>query len=144
MGNLHLKQLVCFFLDFKVQKKTDQLLEVKVPHHRLDIAIPADLVEEIARVYGYNRMPSTLIRDALPPQRENFQLQGVEAIRDILVASGMDEVITYTMTNPLDESNLILQEGFDQKNYVPEHNSSGQIPPAGLNSIHQEGWSWCK
>ena len=109
-------------LEFTVQNKTDQLLEVTVPHHRLDIAIPADLVEEIARVYGYNRMPSTLIRDALPPQRENFQLQGVEAIRDILVASGMDEVITYTMTNPLDESNLMLQEGFDQKNYVPVKN----------------------
>ena len=97
-------------LEFTVQNKTDQLLEVTVPHHRLDIVIPADLVEEIARVYGYNRMPSTLIRDSLPPQRENFQLQGVEAIRDILVASGMDEVITYTMTNPLDESNLLLQE----------------------------------
>ncbi|HJM05333.1 MAG: phenylalanine--tRNA ligase subunit beta [SAR324 cluster bacterium] len=133
-------------LGFSVETMTgEEKLHVTVPPHRLDIDIPADLVEEIARVHGYNRMPSTLIRDALPPQRENIQLQGVEWIRDILTGSGLDEIITYTMTSPLDESYLFLREGFEEKDYVPVRNPLSnershlrrKLLPGALHSARQ-------
>jgi len=80
--------------------------EVTPPSHRLDIAIPADLVEEVGRVYGYDRMPHTLIADDLPPQRRNHMLDGTERIRDILTACGLDEIITYSMISLEDERRL--------------------------------------
>ncbi len=101
-------------------------MRVEVPSHRMDIRIPADLVEEIARVYGYNNMPSTLIQDALPPQHENRQLDGAERVRDLLTGAGLDEIITYSMTNPHDEARLRLQETVELKHYVPVKNPLSQ------------------
>ena len=72
-------------------------LLVTIPSHRLDIAIPADLVEEIGRIYGYDRLTPTLLEDELPPQRRNLALEGEEKVRDILVGAGLDEVITYSI-----------------------------------------------
>jgi phenylalanyl-tRNA synthetase beta chain len=72
-------------------------LRVAIPSHRLDVSIPADLAEEIGRVYGYDRLPVTLLQDELPPQRRNVALEGEEAVRDILSGAGLDEVITYSM-----------------------------------------------
>ena len=57
------------------------LLRVTVPDHRMDIDGRHDLVEEICRVYGYDRIPSTIIADALPPQRGNPELEGEELIK---------------------------------------------------------------
>ena len=40
-----------------------------MPSHRLDVSIAADLLEDIARIHGYEEIPLTLINDVLPPQR---------------------------------------------------------------------------
>jgi len=85
-------------LEFTVQDRGDAW-EVAVPQHRLDIGIPADLCEEIARVYGYDRIPTTLLDDELPPQRSNVELEVEEHLRDVLVGTGLQEVITYSLGN---------------------------------------------
>ncbi len=81
-------------------------LHVSVPSHRQDVHIAADLVEEIGRIYGYDRLPTTLLDDELPPQRRNVALEGEEKVRDILVGAGLDEVITYSMIDVRDEARL--------------------------------------
>ena len=81
-------------------------LLVTVPSHRQDINIPADLAEEIGRIYGYDRLTPTLLDDELPPQRRNVALEGEEKVRDILVGAGLDEVITYSMIDVRDEAKL--------------------------------------
>ena len=53
-------------------------MQVDVPSYRLDVNIPADLVEEIGRIYGYDRLAPTLLADELPPQRQNLALEGEE------------------------------------------------------------------
>ncbi len=60
----------------------------------------ADLMEEIARIYGYERIPETRMADELPPQRSNPALEQEERMRDLLVGLGLQEVITYRMTTP--------------------------------------------
>lgn len=82
-------------------------LLVAVPTHRQDVSIPADLAEEIGRVYGYDRMPHTLLEDELPPQRRNINLEGEEKVRDVLVGCGLTEVITYSMIDRRDEEKLL-------------------------------------
>jgi phenylalanyl-tRNA synthetase beta chain len=50
-------------------------------------------------VYGYDRIPMTLIDDALPPQRANTALELEERVRDLLVGAGIQETITYPLGN---------------------------------------------
>jgi phenylalanyl-tRNA synthetase beta chain len=80
------------------------LLRVVPPDHRLDIGKGivgrADIMEEIVRLHGYDRIPETQISDTIPPQYGNPALQREEALRDLLVALGMQEVITYRLTSP--------------------------------------------
>ncbi len=66
-----------------------QVVRVGVPSFRLDVSIPADLVEEVARSYGYDRLPMTLLADELPAQERNVDLELEERVRDVLVGCGL-------------------------------------------------------
>ena len=74
-------------------------VRVTVPSYRQDVTILADLCEEVARMYGYDRIPTTLLADELPEQRANPALEWEHKVRDVLVGSGLDEAITYSLTN---------------------------------------------
>ena len=93
-------------LEFKVEPYGDHLM-VTVPDHRMDIEGAHDLVEEICRMVGYENIPSTIIADALPPQRGNPDLEREEQVRDILVQLGLQEVISYRLTSIEREARLI-------------------------------------
>ncbi len=92
---------------------------VTVPSHRQDVNIPADLAEEIGRIYGYDRLAPTLLEDELPPQRRNLKLEGDEKVRDILVGAGLDEVITYSMIDVRDEMRLNVPVNVPGTSEVP-------------------------
>jgi phenylalanyl-tRNA synthetase beta chain len=87
-------------------KPGEQLLRCTAPWHRLDIQVPADLAEEIARIIGYERIDTTLMDDVLPPQRRNHRLETEERIRDILVGCGLQETISYSLTTPENHDRL--------------------------------------
>ena len=86
-------------LEFTCVPISEDTLRVTVPEHRLDCQYPADLIEEVVRVYGYERIPVTELADRLPPQRSNRGLELEETVRDILVGCGLQEVVTYSLTN---------------------------------------------
>ena len=87
---------------FVVEEVPEQseLLRVTAPDDRLDIEGAHDLIEEVCRMYRYERVPETVLRDALPPQRGNPLLEREERLRDALVELGLQEVITYRLTTP--------------------------------------------
>jgi phenylalanyl-tRNA synthetase beta chain len=93
-------------LEFQVET-LDHLLRVTVPDHRTEVTLPADLIEEVARIYGYDRIPTTTLSDALPPQRTNLELVIEERMRDLLVRAGLQEIITYRLTTPEREARLL-------------------------------------
>lgn len=82
-------------------------LRVTVPDHRLDCQYPADLIEEIVRIHGYDRLPATEMADRLPPQRANRPLELEERVRDVLVGSGLQEIVTYSLTSLEREAALV-------------------------------------
>lgn len=84
----------------------DDSLIITVPSHRRDVTSPIDLVEEVGRIWGYDRFSKTLMSDELPPQRQARRLEGTEYVRDVLTGCGMDEVITYSLTSLEEESKL--------------------------------------
>lgn len=94
-------------LDFAVEPAGESALRVTQPAYRTDVDGPDDVLEEIVRIYGYEKIPSTLIADALPPLDGNAALEQEEAARDVLVDSGMQEIVTYSFTNPTHEAALL-------------------------------------
>jgi phenylalanyl-tRNA synthetase beta chain len=73
---------------------------VQPPSFRFDIQIEADLIEEVGRIHGYNRLPSIAMQgalDVLPlPEAE----QSLEQVCDLLVARGYQEAVTYSFIDP--------------------------------------------
>ena len=96
---------------FDVEIEGDTL-HVVAPDHRLDIGTgvvgQADLIEEIARIHGYDQIPNTIIADMMPPQWGNISLEREERTRDILVALGLRENISYRFTTPEREAMLTI------------------------------------
>jgi phenylalanyl-tRNA synthetase beta chain len=90
-------------LEFSVSIKGDQL-DVTTPPHRLDIGEDmigkADLMEEIARIYGYDKIPESNLADELPLQVGNRDLELEEKVRDKLAGLGLQEIVTYRITSP--------------------------------------------
>jgi phenylalanyl-tRNA synthetase beta chain len=97
-------------LEFDVRQEGDSL-RVLPPDHRLDIGDGlvgmADVMEEIARIYGYDRIPETMMAEELPPQRGNACLVREERARDLLVGMGLQEVVTYRLTTAEKEVRLL-------------------------------------
>lgn len=91
-------------LDFAVSERTENDADVQwhvlPPSHRFDIALEADLVEEVCRIYGYNNIPSTvpLARPPLAtvPLAEHSEVQ----LKQQFVRLGFNEVITYSFIDP--------------------------------------------
>jgi phenylalanyl-tRNA synthetase beta chain len=109
-------------LEFEVSVES-YMLRVGTPPTRLDIGRgitgKADLMEEIARIYGYDRLPETRLADALPPQLGNPALEGEESLRDLLVGQGLQEVITHRLTNVDKEKRLYPLPGqAEDQDYV--------------------------
>jgi phenylalanyl-tRNA synthetase beta chain len=96
-------------LEFKCEPTRDGL-RVTAPSHRLDIGEGvvglADVLEEVARSYGYDNIPETRMADALPPQIGNPVHEWEEHARDLLVSLGLQEIVSYRMTSPERESRV--------------------------------------
>jgi phenylalanyl-tRNA synthetase beta chain len=110
-------------LEFQCEVQGETRLRVTVPDHRLDIGTgvtgAADLIEEVARVYGYDRIPVTEMADRLPPQRDIVAVDLEERVRDLLVVAGLQEVIAYRLTTPEREDMLAPGDGpAPQRPYV--------------------------
>jgi phenylalanyl-tRNA synthetase beta chain len=101
-------------LEFKCEVMSDKL-RVTAPSHRMDIDEGvvglADVLEEVARSYGYENIPTTTMADALPPQIGNPVHEWEEHLRDLLVSIGMQEIVTYRMTSPEREARLLVGAG---------------------------------
>jgi len=70
------------------------------PSWRFDIAIEQDLVEEVARIYGYNNLPTSTPTMALELQAKPERQQDLSIFRQQLVASGYQEAVTYSFVDP--------------------------------------------
>ncbi len=100
-------------LGFAVTARDEQLA-VTVPSHRHDARREADLIEEVARVQGYDRIPSTSPRAPveLPRRNEEFSLQ--RKTTDALLSLGMTQTITLSFSSPEDMERIGYTGSLDQ------------------------------
>jgi phenylalanyl-tRNA synthetase beta chain len=113
LGHTYSRELVTRVLtslDFTVEPVDSKLL-VTVPGHRPDVESRADLAEEIARITGYDEIPTTMPTGAPPEPFVEPLLVAGEQAKDVLVASGLREVKTYSLVAPGSDARLRLAGG---------------------------------
>ncbi len=87
------------------QPSTDEWL-CTVPSWRFDLAIEADLIEEVARIYGYNNLPVSTINMPLEIQPTAEATSSLADIRQLLVSRDYQEAITYSFVDPALQSQI--------------------------------------
>ncbi|HEX79508.1 MAG TPA: phenylalanine--tRNA ligase subunit beta [Dehalococcoidia bacterium] len=90
--------LVALGFHMKKASSAEGLL-VNTPYWRSDISIEEDLIEEVARIIGYDNIPTTILSGMIPPQSGNPAVKLRERVNDILTGFGFQEVITYSLTS---------------------------------------------
>jgi phenylalanyl-tRNA synthetase beta chain len=93
------------------ERRGEDVLDCAVPSHRNDLHLPEDLVEEIARVHGYERIPTTLPLARLEPAALPPGFELAESARDALAGLGLVELATFPFVWPEDLDALGLEEG---------------------------------
>ncbi len=87
----------------------DTTFTVSVPARRWDISIVPDLIEEVARLYGYDNLPSTLPTATLTVGTLNTVQRRIRRTRQLLEAMGLDQAITYSLRGEHDNENFALE-----------------------------------
>ncbi|MEB3101087.1 phenylalanine--tRNA ligase subunit beta [Ferviditalea candida] len=87
-------------LNFPYEQSGEGLLRVFVPRRRGDITRYVDLIEEIARLYGYDRIPTTLMSGETTPGSLTKPQFIRRELRRLLTDSGLHEVVNYSLTHP--------------------------------------------
>jgi phenylalanyl-tRNA synthetase beta chain len=77
-----------------------QVWQISVPPYRFDISIEEDLIEEVARVYGYNQIPDIAPVASLKMSQHQEQKVQLNQLKNILVESDYQEAITYSFVDP--------------------------------------------
>ena len=94
-------------LKFSVER-SKETLRARPPDFRLDCSIPEDLVEEIGRIYGYDRVPSTLPGERTPVRNLYERHDADEIAREVLVGRELDEAVTNSLVNATESSNIAM------------------------------------
>ncbi len=104
---------VLLALSLGARSKKKGIIKVSVPSFRQDIRYEIDIVEEVARIYGYGKIGTTIPNIVPNPEKRPHEWQVKEKAKDVLVSLGLSEVMTYGLTS---KANLHKAFGFD----VPE------------------------
>jgi phenylalanyl-tRNA synthetase beta chain len=109
-------------LEFEVESVEPGIFEVSIPSFRVDIEREIDLVEEIARVNGFENIPATMaiarVSSDLPPRHQRME----KRLRNLMAAQGFNEVINFSFISPVVFDKLLLEEGDLRRITVPLRN----------------------
>jgi len=86
-------------LGLKILSVNNGVLQVTVPTWRRDIEREVDLVEEIARLNGYEKVPTTLPRTVNAAAGRSLSMRLEERARTVLLRNGVNEIVTYSLEN---------------------------------------------
>lgn len=104
----------------------DDILHIKAPDFRLDIEQEADILEEIARIYGYDKIKSKQIKgNNLLGVKTKKQLIE-DKIKDVLTSMGLNEILTYSFVSPKGVDKILLDKDDIKRNFAQLINPLGE------------------
>lgn len=106
-------------LELKVELSGKETMVVSVPSFRQDLKGEVDLIEEVVRIYGYDKLASTMPTIIGHPERIEPSRELSDIVRDALISLGVDEVITYTL---LSKEDLSAAENADDEKIITIQN----------------------
>ncbi|MBR5157162.1 MAG: phenylalanine--tRNA ligase subunit beta [Clostridia bacterium] len=113
--------------------------DVISPSFRADVEGFADVAEEVVRIFGYDKIPSTLMRSETVAAVKTRSQMAEDKIKNILTACGMYEIITYSFTNPNLFDKLCIPADSELRNVVKISNPLGEensiMRTTGLSSM---------
>ena len=112
-------------LHFTVVRDGDKLT-VTVPDYRQDVEGEADLSEEALRVYGYDHIPSTLLRGDTTPGGRSERMRLKDEISRVLTGIGFYEIMNFSFVSPKQIEKLGLEKGDKRLNPLPIRNPLGE------------------
>lgn len=95
---------------------------VTPPSFRQDIQMDMDVIEEIARLYGYDKIPTTLPMATMQPVSKNMRWNLIKTVKDSMRKSGYSEVINYSFLNPSILDKLKLSQEDTKRNLIKIRN----------------------
>ena len=108
-------------LGFVITAQDNQCIEVEVPSYRFDVSIEADLIEELARIFGYDNIPQTAGLSAQRFPKSSETTIETNRLREHLVALGYQEIISYSFIDPaLSELITGSQQAISLQNPISE------------------------
>jgi len=109
-------------LGLSVSEVNDNNFKVQIPTRRPDITREEDLVEEVARIYGYEHIETTLPRGTITQGRKTREQKLVDMTKELLIACGLYEVITYSFVSSRILNDLKLEVNDYLRNVVNIYN----------------------
>ncbi len=110
-------------IDVSVEGET---MTAVIPTYRNDIEGMADLAEEVARIYGYDRIPMTLMEGSAAKGSRTYEQRLLDEIKGIMTGMGMYEVITYSFTSPNVYESIGIKDKADYPDTVRIANPLGE------------------
>jgi phenylalanyl-tRNA synthetase beta chain len=125
----------------------NQVWQISVPPYRFDISIEEDLIEEVARVYGYNQIPDIAPVASLKMSQHSEQKVQLNQLKNTLVESDYQEAITYSFVDPKIQSLLFPElEGLQLPHPISSEMSTmrvslwtGLLQSVSYNQKRQQG-----
>ena len=97
-------------LEFKLLDQKDERLLFEVPLWRVDVTREIDLIEEVARLESFDKIPYRIPTMEIAPTKENPFINFVDEAKTVLAISGLSEVITYPFTSKKEYEFLLIHE----------------------------------
>jgi len=113
-------------LEFKCDLKSDDEVVIEVPPFRLDIEQEADIYEEIARIYGFENIPSEQLEGNATAGVKTPQQKFMDKIKDTATSVGLYEILTYSFVSPKSLDKIKLPEDDKKRDYITLINPLGE------------------
>lgn len=113
-------------LEFKCELNSSNEIIAKVPSFRLDMEQEADFVEEIARIYGYDKIPTLELEGNPTIGMKTDKQKFSDTVKDSLVALGSDEILTYSFVSPRGIDKINEPKDSAKHNFVKILNPLGE------------------
>ncbi|MDY3000553.1 MAG: phenylalanine--tRNA ligase subunit beta [Romboutsia timonensis] len=113
-------------LEFKCNLVSSEVLELEVPTFRLDITEDADILEEIARIYGYDNIPSASLEGNATAGVKTDKQKFIDNVKSNSIACGLNEILTYSFVSPRGVDKINLPANDEKRNFVKIMNPLGE------------------